>query len=361
MIKNIIVDPQAEEQLKDVRPAIIKWRDQDMIRQHSLRATVKEILASLQVLDVIKIGIIGDPSTGKSSLEDTLAHLIHKMSPIPFSVRALGEEEFMNLEAYLASLPPSNYVLKFRDLSFLKGKYGAKKIEELKQANTKIRHLPGGKDVKIVLIYDYHYTMGLDKYLRQANFRYFTSVGSSEKENMVDIVGKKYEDVIANFSSMYVQMTTSEDHLAKYMIGKKPFFYKYKNPFVPALFWNNASLRTVVFPLRTWIDPICSICTIGDNPHLQSEISIEQFKADRDKAFGEGPYTTAIRLKLFINGKTTYSPTVVQALRDLDRSLETKLVNLEEVAVAYGIEITKTKLKKKPAEVIGEKEKKWTT
>lgn len=361
MIKNIIVDPQAEERVKDIRPAVIKWRTEDIIRQHSLRATVKEILASLQVLDVVKVGIIGDPSTGKSSLEDTLAHLIHKMSPIHFSVRSLGEDEFMNLEEYLASLPPDNYILKFRDLSFLKGRYASKKIEALKQANTKIRHLPGGKDVKIVLMYDYHYLLGLDKYLRQANFRYVTSVGSSEKENMLDLVGKRYEDAINNFAAMYVEMTTKEEHLARFMIGKKPFFYKYKNPFVPALFWNNASLRTVVFPLRTWLDPICSTCSIGDNPDLRSQIPISEFKADRDKAFGERIYKAAVKLELFTNGMTTYSPPVVQALRDLREALTTKIINIEDVAVAYGLTITKTKLKKKPAEVIGEKEKKWTT
>lgn len=352
MIKTRIVDPEAEAQLKDVRPAIIKWRGVDIIRNHSLRATVKEIIATLQVLDVVKVGVIGEPSTGKSSLEDTLAHLIHKMSPIPFATRSLGEEEFMNLEAYLASLPPANYILKFRDLSFLKGKYGAKKIEELKQANTKIRHLPGGKDVKIVLIYDYHYTMGLDKYLRQANFRYFTSVGSSEKDNVLEIVGQANDKIVDNFARVYVEMTTKEKHLATYMIGKKPFHYKYKDPFVPCLFWNNANLRTVVFPLRTWIDPICSICATGDSPLLQSEIDVNEYKEQTDAKFPPGVFKSAVKLKLFLNGRLTYSPKVVQALRYLDRSLETKIINLEELAVAYGLELTKTALRQKQPQVI---------
>lgn len=355
MIKSLIVDPQAKEDAKDHRPAIIKWRTENMVRTHSLRATVKEIISTLQVLDVVKVGVIGDQSTGKSSLEDTLAHLIHKMSPIPFSVRSLGEEEFMEIEKYLASLQPANYVLKFRDLSFLKGKYGSKKIEELKAAITKIRHLPGGKDVKIVLLYDYHYTMGLDKYLRQANFRYFTSVGSSEKDNMIDIVGKRYENMINDFSNTYVEMTTTEAHKATFRIGKNRFFsYHYKSPFVPVLFWNNANLRVVVFPLRTWIDPICSICSTGDNRLLQSEVDLQKFRADRNEHFTEPVYKSALKTILFAHGITTYSGPITQAIRDINRSLEAKIITLEELATAYDLKPTNTKLRKPMAKILKE-------
>lgn len=355
MIKQMIVDPQAAEESKDKRPTIIKWKNENMIRVHSLRATVKEILAGLQVLDVIKVGIIGEPSTGKSSLEDTLAHLIHKMSPIPFSIRSLGEEEFMDIEKYLASLPPANYVLKFRDLSFLKGKYGSKKIEELKASITKIRHLPGGKDVKIVLVYDYHYTMGLDKYLRQANFRYFTSVGSSEKENMIDIVGKNYEGMVTEFSNIYVEMTTTEAHKATFKISKNRFFaYSYKNPFVPVLFWNNASLRVVVFPLRTWIDPICSICSVGDNPELQSEVDLARFKEDRDKLFGRQNYLAAVRVILYAHGVVSYSNRITQAIKDVNRTLEKKIISLEDLATIYELKPSKARLRKPLASVLTE-------
>lgn len=353
MIKTLVVDPQAEAEAKDNRPAVIKWKNEPMVRVHSLRATVKEILAGLQVLDVIKVGVIGEPSTGKSSLEDTLGHLIHKMSPIPFATRTLGETEFMDIEKYLASLPAANYILKFRDLSFLKGKYGSKNIEELKAAMTKIRHLPGGKDVKIVLIYDYHYTMGLDKYLRQANFRYFTSVGSSEKENMIDIVGKHYEQLVNDFAKTYVEMTTTEGHKATFRITKNRFFsYHYKNPFVPCLFWNNSSLRVVVFPLRTWIDPVCSICSTGDNPDLQSEIDIVKFKEDRDKLFGPQNYAAAVRVICYAHGLVTYSNRIAQAIKDINRSLDAKIIKLEDLATIYDLKPSTARLRKPMAEVL---------
>lgn len=351
MIKTRLVDPELKEEKKKGKPTIIPWKNSQMLRAHSLRASVKDVISMLQVLDVVKIGIIGDQSTGKTTLGDTLAHLIHKMSPLPFSVRSFGEKEFLDFQATLAALPPANYILKFHDLSFLKGSYGAKKIEELKAAMTKIRHLPGGHDVKIVLIYDYHYTMALDKYLRQANLRYFTSVGSSEKDNMLDIVGKTYQSMVEEFMAMFVEMTI--DHTATFRITNSKFFkYDYKSPFVVSLFYNNRSLRYIVFPLRTWIDPICSICATGNNPLLQSAIDVKKFREDRDALFGPRVYEAALKAYLFAHGKTTYSGPITQAIRDIERSLEMGIIAEEDMAVAWGLSITNTKLRKKPAAIL---------
>ena len=49
----------------------------------------------------------------------------------------------------------------------------------VKSAVTTIRHLDGGRDVKVIVMMNYHYSMGLDKYLRSADFKYITTVDSS--------------------------------------------------------------------------------------------------------------------------------------------------------------------------------------
>lgn len=312
-----------------------------MIRVHSIMATVKEILQVAVALDVVKIGIIGEPSTGKTSLALLLAHLIHTMSDIPFAFRILGENEFLNMEATIKTLEPSNYILYFHDLSFLTDK---KKLEEVKAAITKIRHLKS--DVKIILIYDYHYTLGLDKYLRQANFRYFTSMGSSEFENMIKAVGTQYTARLQDFSKKYTEMTTK--HKCTFKIGQNKFFtYNYKNPFVVALFWNNARLRYVIFPKREWIDKICSKCSSANGQLTTSEIPVDQFRKESEAKFGPGNFEAAVKLTAFENAMNVYSHTVVQAHRYLSKALQTKLISLEELLVCYGLDITKTKLKKK--------------
>lgn len=327
----------------DHLPKLIKWKTEPMIRNHSIKATIKEILQVSKVLDVVKVGIVGEPATGKTTLAKTLAHLIHKTSEVPFAVRVFGEDEFLNLQKTLDDLAPANYVLIFDDLSFLTGKATKRQIEEVKNVVTKIRHLR--EDVKIILIYDYHYTLGLDKYLRQANFRYFTSVGSSEGENMLKIVGVKYARKIQEFQKMFVQMTTK--HKATFRIGpKEPFTYNYKNPFVPCLFFNNYKLRYTVFPLRTWIEPICSICTEGDKD-MHSTVPILQFIQECEAKLGKGSFLAAIRIKLFTNGVNVYSHTISRAMKYLDKALEKKLISMEELATEYKLELSKARLKAK--------------
>lgn len=336
-----VVPITQEEATKDHRPTITKWKGEPMIRIHSLRATVKEILQVAKALDVVKIGIIGEPSTGKTTLALLLAHLIHKMSDIPWAVRNFGEEEFLDMKGTLEKLEPANYILYFRDLSFLADK---RRLEEVKACVTKIRHLKS--DVKIILIYDYHYTLGLDKYLRQANFRYFTSLGSSEFDNMVKIVGTKYAPRIQDFAEKFVEMTTRSK--CTFRIGPQKFFsYNYKSPFVVCLFYNNSRLRYVIFPTREWLDKICSLCSSAAGKLLNSEISVSQFREESESKFGPGTFQAAIKLQLFANGMNVYASSVVSAQKYLTRALEKKLISLEELATNYGLTITKTKLRKK--------------
>ena len=312
-----------------------------MIRIHSILACVKEMIQMMNSLDVIKIGIIGEPSTGKTTLAKLLAHLIHVLSPIPFAFRILDEDDFLDMEATLKTLEPTNYILYFHDLSFLQNK---KKLEEVKAAITKIRHLKA--DVKIFLIYDYHYTLGLDKYLRQANFRFFTSIGSSEFDNMVKIIGPRYTPFVMDFNKKYVEMTTKQT--CTFTIRQKPFFtYSYKNPFVVCAFFNNHRPRYVIFPQREWYDKKCSTCAFAEGDLQQSEISVEKFKEEAEAKFGKGTFEAAVKLHAFSNGMNVYSNKVVQAQRYLSKALMTKLISMEQLLTVYDLEITKTYQKKK--------------
>lgn len=337
-----------EEDTKKSPPTITKWNNESMIRIHSLRASVKEIIQVSQVLDVVKIGIIGDPGSGKTTLAMDIAHLIHKMSEYPFAVRVFGEEEFLHLKETLAAMEPVNYIIYFHDLSFLTDK---RAIEEVKNAITKIRHLK--KDVKIILIYDYHYLLGLDKYLRQSNFRYMTSLGTSETDNVIKIVGSQYSERVKDFQEKYVEMTTK--HKCTFRIApNKYFIYNYKNPFIPCLFYNGRSLRYIVFPLREWIDKICSICSMANKTLIHSEIPVDQFIKETEAKFGPGVFEATVKLRLFQNGMNTYARSVTNCGKYLDRALEKKMISLEELATKKGLTITRTKLRKKLDGVLSE-------
>jgi hypothetical protein len=339
---------------KDSKPVLTKWKGEPMIRVHSIQAAARQIMNATKSIDVVKIGIVGEPSTGKTELAKTLAHLFHKISTEEgrenYAVRSFVREDFMNIEHTFGSLAPTNYIMRFQDLSFLGAGANRKEIEQVKKTITEIRHLKNQKDVKVILIYDYHYTKALDKYLRQAHFRFFTSLGSEEAENMAKIVGSRYFHRIEQFKRMQTEILKRQK--ASFLIKKKWFTYSYKNPFVPILFYDEDSLRFVVFPLREWIQPICAVCSNADNTKVESELSLPDFIKKIELVYPKQNILSALKLKLFVNGINTYSKQISSVSKFLDKVLEARTINLEDLAVAYGLTVTRTKLRKKLDQVL---------
>ena len=345
MIEND-VEVTKERKHNSDKPVVWNWKGAPMILNHSIRATVKEILAMSESMDAININIIGNPTTGKSTLAETLGHLVHKISKIPFSVRIFNKHNLLNFEQTLKELTPANYVLVFDDVSFLKANASAQQIEMVKQAVTEIRHLPGGKDVKIISIKNFHYTLGLDKYLRQADFNYFTSVGQSEVDNMEKIVGSKQMHLALKLKKMQPRAAVTKKFSFTLDRQGKPFVYGYRDPFIPVLFLDSDStLRFVVSPTRQWIDPICPVCTIGKG--LKSEVSIEQFAKESEEKWTAKIFQTTVKQSLRENGIDTYSAPIVSCRRYLSKALEKKQITLEDIAVHYGMKPTVTKMRKK--------------
>ena len=227
---------------------------------------------------MVKVGLIGEPHTGKGTMAETLAHMIHTLSVergyVPWAFRRFGKEEFYNLSDTIKDLPPANYILHFYDLSFLEQN---KKLNMVKQAVAEIRHLREDIDIKVILIYDYHYTKGLDKYLRQSHFKYFLWLGSSEKENMAEIVGKKDMGKVMQFTRLCVEQGAKKTATFRLLKKAPAFKYSYKNPFIVALFWNNYSLRFVISPPRTWLTKHCTICSEALHTISNTTMSTEDF------------------------------------------------------------------------------------
>jgi nicotinamide riboside kinase len=326
---------------KPTAPVTIEWKGERMIRNHSLRAAVREIIKMSSSLDVVKVNIIGIPASGKTTLAGTIAHLVHKMAEIPYAVKLLNKDNLLNFQETLKNLTPTNYVLIFDDVSFLGANANKKQIEIVKQAFTEIRHLEGGQDVKIIAIFNFHYTRALDKYLRQCEFSFYTSIGSSEFENMQQMLGVKNTPKLELFRRIWQQAYTRDKFT--FQLGRKKFFsYSMRKPFIPLLFSNGYSVRFVVSPKREWIDPICSTCAaIDDKVEFNS---LEEFVNDFSKKFTIGNAKAAVKIKLFQNGINGYSKRVKQAMKYIDQCLEQNNFNLEDLALAYDLNIKKTKL-----------------
>ena len=347
-IKYIAPNSKAKTNL----PVTIEWLGSRMIRNHSIKATVKEILTISESLDVVKINIIGNPGTGKTTLAKTLAHLIHKMSEIPYAVKILDRESLLNFEATLKTLQPTNYVLIFDDVSFLGASANKKQVEIVKKAFSEVRHLEGGSDVKIIAIMNFHYSYGLDKFLRQSNFSFYTSVGSSEMDNMTKTLGIQNTQKIEQFQRV-TQMALLKKKYA-FQLGTqkgKWFVYDYRQPFAPALFFNSMSLRVIAFPKREWIDKLCSVCVGSQTLLLKDGLNVDDFAKQLDSKFGKQIGRNALRIKLFQNGINVYPKRVKQAMRFIDLYMENKIVNMQSLADHYDFDSEPTRLDVKIDEI----------
>ena len=317
-------------------PVIVKWKGVKMVRGHSIRSTVYEITEMVKTLDVVKINIVGDPGTGKTTLAKTIAHLVHKMSRIPFAVRVLNSDDLLNFEETLKTLSPTNYVIIFDDVSFMGGSADRKQIEKVKEAFTKIRHLEGGQDIKIIAIFNIHYSKALDKYLRMCNFEYFTSIGNSETENLGGKFGKTKKSSIYRYQKIWQQAYSTKKFT--YQLSKKyGHSYKLKDPFVPLLFHNMNSVRHVVSPKREWIDPICSKCSDSDK-ETEFDKDIEEIKKDVDYKFNESCAKKALRILLLLSGYNAEPKRVQQAMKYWNDVMEQSKIKLEDVGRLYGLE-----------------------
>lgn len=328
------------------RPVISKWKGVQFIRKHSFIAAVKEIISYSNEMDYTSIGLIGQQGHGKTTLAHAIAHVIHTESKFPFTIKLFTEDELMDFENTLTGLAPANYIMIFDDVSFLNASASKKQIDTVKQALTKIRHLANGQDVKIITILNYHYSLGLDKFLRQSNFKFFTTVGSSENDNVDSITGGKYMKLIKEFQQK--QHKAIVTHKIPYRIGSKEIFvYRYRDPFIIVLFYNTSSLRTIISPTREWMEKLCSKCLEATGNLTESEISIPQFMEEAEKQFGVGGWKAAVKLALYTEGMLVYNSKVVRGLKYLNKCRNIKQISLEQCAKHYGLTVTKTKLTSK--------------
>jgi len=347
MLQTVYINPAKESNFakKGEKPTITEWKGAKMIRQHSIKACVREILNDVDETGLTTISMLGREGSGKTTLAKTIGHLIHEMADEPFAIKILEKHEgILNLRNFITKLEPMNYVIVFDDSSWLTANASKQQMDEIKQTSTEIRHLPGGKDCKIILIYNYHYSKALDKYLRGTGFIFVTGVqANNEKDNLIQMFGDNYSNKISEFTKKYAYAKQKKKFI--FQLGKKGYFtYNYKQPFIPLLFYDNISLRFVVSPTREWIDPICSTCENSKNEPIKSNIDLDKFAEDLDYKFGKSISRQAVRIKCFQNGVNVYPKTVKQCMQYIENYLKTKVFNLEALAVHYKFDNSPTRL-----------------
>lgn len=358
MIERQVLVSESQDK-KQLIPTITTWKGVKMIRVHSFLASMHEVVKYSEKLDFVKIGIIGDQHTGKTTLAKSMAHVIHKMAlkelGLSFQVKIFTRKELLNFGETISNLNPANYILIFDDISFLH-EATTKQLNEIKSAVTMIRHMKGGQDVKIIEIDDYHYTKGHDKYLRQSHFKFYTSIGSEEIQNVASMTNAKFVNRITKFQQMQSNLLNTGYFKFNLDRNKQPFIYKYRDPFIPSLFWNGTNLRLIVSPTWEWMDRNCSICSVAAGSKISS-FDLDKFKLLFTEKHGEKIAKIVIKLKMFSLGMNTYKPTVMRAMYELNRILGEESFDIKELASKYGLEISKPTFTKDFARLLQSKEK----
>ena len=352
-ITTIAKKPIGTKDSDRIKPVVTKWKGIPMVRKHSFLATIREVINFSAEIDVCRIGLIGSMHSGKSTLSQSIAHAIHKHADLQYKIKILYKDDLLNFEKTLLALEPVNYILIFDDVSFMGATANKKQIEMVKSAVTTIRHLDGGRDVKIIVMMNYHYSMGLDKYLRSADFKYITTVDSSENENMEKMFGMKYSKNIKDFKK-YRHMAITNKHWFMKISKQELFKYEYRNPFIPILFWNESSLRFIVTPTRQWQDPICSKCSEAGEGELEDAVPIAQFCDETEAKWGKGTWLASVKLNMYVEGMTVYNPKVISCLKYLNKCREKKIITLESIATHYDLIPKKTRMRKKLSGVIND-------
>lgn len=324
------------------------WRGTRMVRRHSFLACIEQIVTWASEIDVTRVGIIGDMGSGKTTLAQAIAHACHARAKqkygTPYAVRLLQREQLLDFKRTLAELPAANYVLTFDDSSFLNASANRREIVKVREAVTTIRHMADRagrrRDVKIIMLIVYHYSKGLDKYLRQSDFRFWMSVGTSEVDALEREVGPRGMAVVKEFQRQCVAAVGTRQWSAR--VGKDGrHMYRYRDPWIPVLFADATRIRPVVDPTRQCLAPRCPTCAVSDA--APDEIEPGKFASIGRRTLGTATYAAALKLVASENGMPAHSRRVLGAKRAIEEALAQRHVSLEQLLLTEGIEPVRTR------------------
>jgi hypothetical protein len=334
-----------EAQKPKGKPSVITWQGVRMIRSQSIQAVAKELINMSANQEMVSINAIGKQGQGKTQLLFTISHLIHKHSKIPYQISYFGKEAMLNLEETVKNLKPTNQIIIFDDIAFLKASATTKQIDQIQQVLSVIRHLPGGKDVRIILMKSFQYSKSIPPFLRQNDVTFLASVDDNEIKNLEEMLGKKYHSKLKQLKFLRAQGAIGEAGKSNFVFdmgGGKKVTYGWMRPFLPFLYKTGVGCRIIVSPMRIWIDPICNDCA-GTNNEIQDDSKdVKRVIDDFVSKFKDGNVIrTAVKIKLIQQGINAFSPRIVQAVKYIDRMQQEKLVSIE--ALASELELTPTK------------------
>jgi len=162
---------------------------------------------------------------------------------------------------------------------------------------------------------------------------------------MEKILGTANNNLVTLFKRVWHQGVTKNRF--SFAVGaKEGFTYKYRDPFIPVVYYNEQSPRLVVTPTRFFLDEICTICA-NARQITESQIPIEDYVAECEKKFGPSTVKIGVKQVLKERGMNTYGKNLTRCVRYLEKTMEAKVISLEQLATYLDLKVTKAILNKK--------------
>ena len=298
----------------------VKWKDQMIYRHHSFLRPARRIASTLSGAgQITTISIFGSVGAGKTTLAESLAHVLHKYlsedHKIEMDVIKVGKKELLDLDNFLTTVQ-RNCVIIFDDLTNVHKMVTNKRWSEIVSTFTEIRHRETG-DYKMILIWMYHASRGFDLFIRSSDYTFITSAGGSEGDNVADIY-----NVPIDLMRMYKADRRrgreggffgppNKDPKTK---RKQPYFYKWDHPFRTCLFSDNEDTTQIIYPNRDWLTgKKCGIC-YKDKPANMDAVA--QFMDDLKRKHKSNA-NTAARAYLIQHGISRFNYSTNSALNKI--------------------------------------------
>ena len=236
------------------------------------------------------------------------------------------DSDLANFQKTLDSLPAVNRILVFDDVSFLSGALGKKDMDKIKHVMTEVRHASTGVDYRTVLFFSFHYSKGLDKYLRDTNFRFVTSMGAEELDNYAALFGHVNMMSLKNYRKISVAFSRGKSIKVKAGAGAaaRALTYRYREPFGLALYHDGLALRWMVYPGYDLVVPdLCTNCQHPSARKRNSRLQMKESDHHRIHAFVSqhcGEHTAAQAARLL--GFARYGRPMYVNGTNLKRALE---------------------------------------
>ena len=218
------------------------WRGEKMLKAHSLkRHSWNAAMTSMRQHQTVHT-IVGTAGSGKTTLAQTLAHLIHEAAwkcSTFMPVYRWGPAELANADKTLNDMPTANAIIVVDDAPFM--------------ADDMQFFPPTGGHVVVIA------TANHDEHVDEAHmsdFWWITAVNSAEFDVLDNAVWPTY-GYLRDFMNL---------ELAARQTGQwgprveSECMYAWRKPFAPAMLWNGYEAHLTVYPERAWINDGCGIC-----------------------------------------------------------------------------------------------------